>query len=114
MKQGKISLTEVQKDSIGIIYFSVKNALEACETLLKDKSLETIVRFNFIRIWAIVLKKVKDQMDKSLGCNERFEEQIKETDTQGLQNVISGYISLSPELRDEVENMFDKLRKEAA
>jgi hypothetical protein len=109
---GKISLTETQKSSIGLIYFSIKNAKEACETLLVDKNLDGIIRYNFIRIWSVLLAKIKSQMDKNLGCNERFADQIKDTDTQGLAVVIEGYISLSPDMRDEVEEMFNKLKRQ--
>lgn len=107
----KVSLSQTQRDSIGILYYCVKNALEVCETLQVDKNLDGIIRYNFIRIWAILLRKVKSQMDKNLACNVGFAEQIKDTDTQGLHNIITGYISLSPHVRSEVEDVFDKISK---
>src|SRR4051812_42184149 len=110
MRTKQIKLTEIQKDSLGLIYYAAKNGLELCETLMKDKNLDGYVRYTFIRMWEMAFRKVKTQLDKSLGCNENFDDQIKNSDTQGLAEVIKGYIAMSPEGREAVEQLFEAIK----
>jgi hypothetical protein len=109
MKQ--VKLTEIQKENIGMLYYCVKNGLEISGSLMEDKSLDNYIRYNFIRIWQTLFQKMKTRMDDSLGCNERFSDQIKNTDTIGLHDVITGYIAMSPEGREAVEELFNALKK---
>ena len=106
----QIKLTEIHKETFGILYYCIKNAIEVCDTMMLDKSLDGYFRHNFIRLWIVSLSKIKTVLDKGLGINDGFDNQIKKTDTQGLYNVITGYIALSPEGREAVENLFDALK----
>lgn len=108
--KGQIRLTETQKESIGLIYFYVKNAFEVSEILMADKSIDSTVRINYIYLWVSLLERIKKQMDVCLGCNETFEDQIKETDTQGIYNVLTTYIGLPPESRDAFEDFLNALK----
>lgn len=109
MKQ-KAKLTELQKESFGIIYYCIKNSLEVSQSLMHDKNLDGYVRHNFIRLWIVTLTKIKSTLDTSLGCNEGFDDQIKNSDTMGLLEVINGYIAMSPDGREAVEELFKAIK----
>lgn len=108
----RINLTELQKESIGLLYFNVKNAVEICEAMQSDKELDGYVKYNFFRMWNINFKKIKDQLDRSLGCNEHFDEQVKNTDTLGLHQIIQTYLSLTPDKRYALEQLFEAIQSD--
>lgn len=109
--QKQVPLTEIQKDSFGIIYYCAKNALETCEALREDKTLDGYIRYNFIRVWETAIGKVKKDLDKALGCNERFNSQVKDTDTLGLHEVVTQYLRLSPDGRESFEKILKALNE---
>lgn len=55
--------------------------------------------------------KTDNRIENLEGCNDMFAEQVKNTDTMGLHDVISGYISLDPSGREAVEQLFVAFRK---
>ena len=106
----KAALTDLQKDSFGLLYYCLKNSVETCEALMKDKQLDGYIRHNFIRLWLITLSKIKSVLDKSLGCNVNFDSQIKNTDTLGLYELVTTYMALPPEGREAMEELTKALK----
>lgn len=105
----QMKLSETQSETFTILYYSVKNAIQAAEVLNEDKDIPGTFRYDFLRIWSVQLNKMIDVLDKSFGANINFNE-MSETDHMSLMEINRLFVSLPHEQQTSVEELFKALR----